>query len=173
MAQNKILSWVLLAVVFVASAALGFVLSGIILGNGDKDVDPEPVAYTYQEDTVSAEEPDTTVVELVAEEIPVEEVEAEPEVIVYEKFTAQQMEDLINSGDFYNRPDNSKFIFQATFGNIVVTNLRENDEHPDDVAQMCSKVGDGFWTRVTDTRLTINEQNIITRIQVTAVYPEE
>lgn len=176
MAQNKSIDLILLICVFAVSAVAGWFLSDLVMGK-PVVVEPEPVVETeyVQEDTVVVEE-DSTVFEteeVVEEEAIVPEVIEEPKPIVYEAFSSAQMEALINGGDYEARPADSKKIFKAFGRNIVVHNLKEGDDAPQDISQLCSKVADGFWKGVTGTVVIANDQNIITRVETYAVYPEE
>lgn len=182
MAQNKTRDFVLLLLVFAASVAAGWFLSGSLFNDDISVTDrQEQVMEDQAEDVIEEfdeaafEEEIIEDVEVAEEEVVQEEViPEEPKLKVYEEFTSEQMEDLINSGDFGGLPAtfDTKNIFRATNKNIVVRNLRPGDAHPDDVVQLCGKVADGFWKEVTDTRVYANEQNIITRIEVTVVYPD-
>lgn len=180
MARNKTIDFVLLILVFSISAAGGWFLSEIIFNDKSSDDyvmeevldQPDEIVYEENEDSAEVEFLEESIEEIIEEE---EIVEEKPKPIVYEAFTSEQMEALINSGDFGSLPAtfNSKQIFRATNNNIVVRNLRPDDGHPDDVIQLCGKVADGFWKGVVNTVVHANEQNVITRVEVTVVYPEE
>lgn len=174
MAQNKAVNWILLMLVFAASTAAGYFIAQLVIDGPRDTFSNEEIVEESDVETFVEEAEDTVLMEeAVADTVAEEIVEEEPQLVIYEPFTSEQMEDLINSGDFDQRPTNSKSIFKAENRNIIVRNLREGDEHPDDIAQLCSKVADGFWDGVTNTVIIANDQNIIIRIETTAVYPEE
>lgn len=182
MTKNRIIDLVLLICVFSVSFTSGYFLCEFVIPERvvKNDVEPLPKSVIQEETVNNTAGVETLVIKdtQVAEPEELEELEeqvesAEPERIIYEPYTSQQMEALINGADYEKRPVNSKLIFQAVFNNIIVHNLREGDKHPDDVAELCAKVGDGVWLRVTGTVVIANEQNIITRIETNAVYPEE
>lgn len=175
MAQNKAVNWILLMLVFAASTAAGYFIAQLVIDGPRDTFSNEEIVEESDVETFVEEAEDTVLMEeAVADTVAEEIVEEEPQLVIYEPFTSEQMEDLINSGDYSaNAPTNSKSIFQAFGRNIVIRNLREGDDSPEDITQLCEKVANGFWAGVSGTVVTTNEQNIIIRIQTTAIYPEE
>lgn len=193
MEQNKGLNIALLAAVFAVSLAAGYFL-GQLLPNDDSlsdkleeseyHLDPyahgqipaEPQIDSAVIDSLEAELDSLKAIETEEAEVEVEE----PQIKVYDYFSDQQMEDLINSGDYEtNRPDDYKGRFVVDNpGRIRVTNLPDGVKQPNDLGELCGnkdyEFGGRIWTGVRNVRCTRDEQtNQITRISLEVIWEGE
>ena len=192
MAQNKGLNIALLAAVFAVSTGLGFFLSQMLVKPRDVQEVVVPSEIVMAEEEPVSDFVDSTAYYdsvynalLAAEAAAKAAAEAEAEAAAkataelpqYAYFSDQQMQDLINSGDYStNRPADYKGRFLVA-GKITVTNLPEEYPQPGDIQELCSNLGqyfgDQIWSGVTNVRCRRNEQtNQIVRITLEVIWED-
>ncbi len=173
MPQSKFLRISLLVAVFVLSAVFGYILEGMLFVEElavEENFAAQEVQYLDDEEEIAMDSDSLCSADTVMAEDTV--LIEEPKPVVYRKFTQSQMEDLLNSGDFERRPDDSKYIFSEDL-RVTVLNKRSDDRAVSGLSDVCSKIG-MFWTGVTVNRIVYNPvNNQILEVVITAHYPDE